>query len=534
MPKSGRGEPGWTDMKGSLFQDFILHYEAGSREGSAVLYGRGAGGAAPGLLYTQLIRDNFVRRKRQDGADIIAHMMKGFAVLELICVNLFLYPWRKEIRTLKKFTGNFVYFVEPVIPEKTVRQILQQVGYSVVTETEYIIGGTINIEEAKLTAFELYLARLHCEKLLCLIKENRSDCADLLFSELNLEIKNEKENSEQCRKRNSQIANPENTNDTNNLNVQTKIFKNIHRKDSKKSATGFGLPTAQHRRQDDSTVDSNYFLSRHLDSDEFLTKYSDLNLAQQPLVPLQNRKTYINPRGLKEEISDELFEKPKFSKAGIPESSSNELEPDLYKARDLVYSVPVETTDAGPTIIGHNTLDSKKPLDINMSPMEMNVPNQQTQSERLVIKLKMGKTADEMAYPVEETLPPDPKEFSYSSQFCPRDPKWTCLQSREAMEEVTGSASFSSGFSTLNATTGNGAECVGVDNLHRLREPPSSMYIPPEGTMRQCLRITDLQPEENHYQAPSLPDMVQVNETLFKVLEDTKEDFVMITKNQQP
>lgn len=101
MPKSGRGEPGWADMKGSLFQDFILHYEAGSREGSAVLYGRGADGAAPGLLYTQLIRENFVRRKRQDGADIIAHMMKGFAVLELICVNLFLYPWRKEIRTLK-------------------------------------------------------------------------------------------------------------------------------------------------------------------------------------------------------------------------------------------------------------------------------------------------------------------------------------------------------------------------------------------------------------------------------------------------
>ncbi|KAM5138542.1 uncharacterized protein ACMZJ9_017092 [Mantella aurantiaca] len=500
-------------MKGSLFRDFIVHYEAGSREGSAVLCGGRPGGAAPGLHYTQLIRDNFARRKRQDRDDVIvAHMIKGFAILELICVNLFLYPWRKEIRTLKKFTGNFVYFVEPVIPEKTVQQILQRVGYSIVRETEYIIGGTINVEEAKLAAFELYLARLHCENLLRLMREKRSDCANLL------NIETEKENPEQCSNRNGRIGNTEQSDDT---TTESRIPKSVHRKDSKRS-TGFSI-------NDDSRAD---FYSRHLDSEEFLNKYSDLNLAQQPLLPLQNRKINVNPQEAKEEMTEELYEEPKLAKPCMSESSGNEPEPDLYKEKDLDYNTASENMDT--RAAGHNTLDSNKPPAINKPPIEVNMPNKQTPSERLVIKLKMGKMADEMAYPIEETLPPDPKEFTYGSPFCQKDPKWTCLKDREAVEDVAGSASLSAGFSMLSAASSRGAEGGGIDSLHRLREPPSSMYIPPGGTERQCLRLTDLQTEDNHFQAPSPPgDLVQVNETLYNMHEDTKEDFVMITKKPQ-
>ncbi|XP_072278773.1 uncharacterized protein [Pyxicephalus adspersus] len=515
MQKSGRGELGCEDMKGRLFHDFILHYEAGSRQGSAVLCGRAADCPAPGLTYTQLIADNLVKRKRQDQADIITHMIKGFAILELICVNLFLYPWRKEIRTLKKFTGNFVYFVEPVIPEKTVQQILQRVGYSVVRETEYIIGGTINTEEAKLAAFELYLARLHCDKLL---RDNRSDCANLLLSELSLE------NSEQRLKGSSLVTNSEQIDGTNNVNPENKISQEIHGRESEKSMVGIDLPLTDQAL----ALDSNYFYSRYLDSDEFLNKYSDLNIALQPIFPLQNRRININPpQELKEEPKG-LFEEPHFAKAYNPESSITE--PDLYKDGDKVYNVLAEDTDTRAAVFIPNTLDSKKALGPNKSPIEMNMPSKHTQSERLVIKLKMGKMADkEMGYPVEETSPPDPKEFTYGSNFCQRDPHWTFLKNKE--EEVTGSASFSSGFSMLN---NKGAECGGVDSLHRLREPPSSMYIPPGGTKRQCLKITDLQLEDNHYQAPSPPgDVVQVNETLYKVHEDTNEDFVMITKKLQ-
>ncbi|XP_068117749.1 uncharacterized protein [Hyperolius riggenbachi] len=505
----------------SLYQRYLCHYTAASREGRLVLCGRGDG--ASGSLYAQLITDNLGKRKREDKADLITLMIKGFAILELICVNLFLYPWRKEIRTLKKFTGNYVYFVEPVIPEKIVNQILQRVGYSIVRETEYIIGETINVEEAKHSAFELYLARCHCEELMCLIHDNKTECGNVLFNEPNLQVKNEPENGEKCAKMGYQ------TGDVNSL--ASKITQDATSRDAEKpSASWPGLAAAQNLIHDSAT-DSSYCFSRHLDSEEFLNKYSDLNLAQQPILPLQNRPISSNPQELREDRLQGATE-PKLVKLNVPES-----ELDLYEAGETECDAETsENTQMKMFSTDLTKSGAKKRPGLDEYLAELNLPNRPGQMERLVIKLKMGKTDHEsLAYPVEETSPPDPKVFPNTGVLCHRDPKWTYPRNKEIVESPC-SASFSSTFSMLNEIPSKGKEqCGGIENQHRVREPPNSTYIPPGGAERQCLRITDTQAEEPHCKAVSPPaDMVVVQETMFKVNEDTNEDFVLITKNQQP
>ncbi|NWX25198.1 SPAT2 protein, partial [Notiomystis cincta] len=87
-------------------------------------------------------------------------------LLELLCVNLLLCPWRREIRSLKTFTGNFVYYIQPVLPEDIVKAVLEKIGYVATTATEFSLVKKRNNEETKQTAFEIFLARIECEAIL--------------------------------------------------------------------------------------------------------------------------------------------------------------------------------------------------------------------------------------------------------------------------------------------------------------------------------------------------------------------------------
>ncbi|KAM9302033.1 uncharacterized protein PAF06_015284 [Gastrophryne carolinensis] len=514
-------------MDGALYADYIGHYECGGRRGSVGLYrsGERGGTRAPEPLYTQFITDKFVMEKPEGRAGILGGMMKGFAILEMVCVNLFLYPWRKEIRTLKKFTGNFVYFVEPFIPEKMVTHVLQRVGYSIAHETEYIIGGTINIEEAKHTAFQLCLARLYCEELISLIHKNKDDCLNALPGETNVDAPTDLRATSEHQTGSSsetgstcehQAKNADQGRDIYGLSINS---ENI---DSRDTAASLDPPAMPAAAQDESAMEHHYSYSRILDSEEFLNNYSDLNLAQQPILPLQSRKINSKPQELREERPRGVSKESTFLKAFIPESFSKEPERDLFKVKDVREDMAIlalsQKSDSSNVLSKHGN----EPPD----------PKAQKQPERLVIKLKMGNVANEwLTYPIEETVPPD---SSNSGDLCQKDPKWTFLKKQRAAEEETSSLSFSSNVSMLNVTPSRAPErgdCP--DNLYNLREPPSSMYIPPGGADRQCLKITNSQPEENHYQAPSpLTEQVVVRETVLKVNEDTKEDFVVITRKE--
>ncbi|NWV53039.1 SPAT2 protein, partial [Daphoenositta chrysoptera] len=89
------------------------------------------------------------------------------------CVNLLLCPWRREIRSLKTFTGNFVYYIQPVLPEDIVKAVLEKIGYVATTATEFSLVEKRNNEETKQTAFEIFLARIECEAILEMTNEEK-------------------------------------------------------------------------------------------------------------------------------------------------------------------------------------------------------------------------------------------------------------------------------------------------------------------------------------------------------------------------
>ncbi|KAK1905352.1 Spermatogenesis-associated protein 2 [Dissostichus eleginoides] len=72
------------------------------------------------------------------GSDCRKHLSavsKAAELLETLCVNLFLQPWKKEIRTLKTYTGPFVYHLLPVLGSSTIQSVLASIGYLPHTDT---------------------------------------------------------------------------------------------------------------------------------------------------------------------------------------------------------------------------------------------------------------------------------------------------------------------------------------------------------------------------------------------------------------
>ncbi|KTF74745.1 hypothetical protein cypCar_00034962 [Cyprinus carpio] len=104
---------------------------------------------------------------------------KAVELLEMFCVNLFLFPWKKEIKTLKTFTGHFVYYIKPVLP--FARSILQIIGYCMETDTEFRLSDNFDPDKAKSMGFELFLVRLECEYLLELMNQrSHVECLEII------------------------------------------------------------------------------------------------------------------------------------------------------------------------------------------------------------------------------------------------------------------------------------------------------------------------------------------------------------------
>ncbi|KAL7383222.1 hypothetical protein ABVT39_006858 [Epinephelus coioides] len=106
----------------------------------------------------------------------LSAFIKATELLETLCLNLFLQPWRKEIKTLKAFTGPFVYFLLPVLSSSTIQSVLASIGYLPHTDTpqsEYRLSEDANPERATLLGFELLLARVECYRLLELLEKDQ-------------------------------------------------------------------------------------------------------------------------------------------------------------------------------------------------------------------------------------------------------------------------------------------------------------------------------------------------------------------------
>uniref|UniRef100_A0A8D0Q289 Spermatogenesis-associated protein 2 PUB-like domain-containing protein n=1 Tax=Sus scrofa TaxID=9823 RepID=A0A8D0Q289_PIG len=100
-------------------------------------------------------------------AQHICHkLVRALEFLELISVNLLLSPWRKEIRSLKTYTGNFAYWVRPVLSEHTLHAALGRLGYRATSKAEFSLVQAASEEDTKQMVFEIFLTRVACEAVL--------------------------------------------------------------------------------------------------------------------------------------------------------------------------------------------------------------------------------------------------------------------------------------------------------------------------------------------------------------------------------
>ncbi|XP_029376520.1 uncharacterized protein LOC115055151 [Echeneis naucrates] len=104
-----------------------------------------------------------------DGRKHLCAFIKATEFLETLCANLFLHPWKKEFKTLKTFTGPFVYRLLPVLRSSTIQSILASIGYQPHTNTpqsEFRLCEDADPDRAIMVGFELLLARAQCYRLL--------------------------------------------------------------------------------------------------------------------------------------------------------------------------------------------------------------------------------------------------------------------------------------------------------------------------------------------------------------------------------
>ncbi|XP_077166062.1 uncharacterized protein LOC143823535 [Paroedura picta] len=249
------------------------------------------------------IAERCLAAQRQPGGLVFRRLIRAFEFLELLCVNLFLSPWRKEIKSLKTFTGNFVYCVQSVLPACIVEELLEKLGYVATTATEFSLVRKLKEEEAEQAAFEIFLARIECEDLLEATKEVRdSDLRDVLQKRAQKHWHPEGEGGGKHQpshgkepmsnrggnKRPRYICSPQ-VHLTNDQLAFEKTKNTELRGDLSLTATAVKAPEAPSEfSSKQSSSQSRRGAStpscvRSSDSEDFLTEYSDIAIGQKPL-----------------------------------------------------------------------------------------------------------------------------------------------------------------------------------------------------------------------------------------------------------
>ncbi|KAA0707337.1 Spermatogenesis-associated protein 2 [Triplophysa tibetana] len=123
------------------------------------------------------IVENALRSQR--GANLQT-LQTAFATLETICTNLLLFPWKKEFRCIKTFTGPYVYQLQSVIGDADLRLLLRSLGYSRDQELQYHCRDHLCAStHLRQLAFELLLSQAECRLLAEVMSMSRGSASEL-------------------------------------------------------------------------------------------------------------------------------------------------------------------------------------------------------------------------------------------------------------------------------------------------------------------------------------------------------------------
>ncbi|XP_009868962.1 PREDICTED: uncharacterized protein LOC104274893, partial [Apaloderma vittatum] len=429
------------------------------------------------------------------------------------------------------FTGNFVYYIQSVLPDDILKAVLEKIGYVATTATEFSLVKKRNNEETKQTAFEIFLARIECETILEMTNEEK-------YGNLEKPLQKRTQMHWHHRDKDKEDQTPQRE-DAENLenkgNSETSLCLATQQKSSTNSDIFFeaaGNPEIkdvmpqlavtqstnrlqEHQRQVINTV---RFPGKCSDSEDFLIKYSDIVIRQTPI--------------FSENLSPKAFEKkPRVSLseecvlAVTAESTANEIRPVPlspgasgppafaifadssrdsrstleYKAQEVPEeSIEAEINDA------INCIDSDpadEPNELKSLPYQDIAPVQSSSVPReeevcelslTFTKLQIKDAQEDLMYPVEETGQHDSVSYAHMSdrhvrEFNHSKIKHTYL-TNAAHIEPSSDLCCTTG-NVEDPTTGSDSERLLMDApsahtaaecFRHIREPPNLTYIPPQ------------------------------------------------------
>ncbi|OXB58288.1 hypothetical protein ASZ78_013034 [Callipepla squamata] len=582
-----------------VLRDYVAYYAARGAEGRLAACDEAALKARArrlperrGALDVRGVAQRCRRARGRRGGSVLRDLLKALEVLELLCVNLLLSPWRKEIRSLKTFTGNFVYYVQSVLPDDIVKTVLEKIGYIATTATEFSLVRKRNNEETKQTAFEIFLARIECETILEMTNEEKhGDLEKTLQKRSQMHWQHKNKDKEDQTPQREDSENPENKENSEpslclatqqkpptNSSTSFEAARNVKIKDDMPhlAVTQSTNRLQEHQRQVINTV---RFPGKCSDSEDFLIKYSDIVIRQTPI--------------FSENHSPEAVEKK--PRAGVSEECVLSLS--AQPAADELWSVPLSPGASGPpafAIFADGVCDRKnsseyeaqgvpeesieakindaincvdpdpadKPGELKSLPYEdvasvqnISVPREEEICDLSLTftKLQVRDTQEDLMYPIEETGHPESLSYARTSDRNIRErnhSKMKCTYSANA-ERQSRAAAFIEPSSDLCCTTGSleepasGSEGKGLlmdtpnarrasECFRHIREPPNPTYIPPQSidVRSPSRRSTSAQGRRNLLQPDSESSEVKPENYNLKVNE-IQEPYVIIDKTDQ-
>ncbi|XP_033929006.1 uncharacterized protein [Melopsittacus undulatus] len=530
-----------------VLRDYLAYYMARGAEGELVVCDEASlkararrllGPRRRGALDVRCMAERCRGARGERGGSVLSDLRKALEVMELLCVNLLLSPWRKEIRSLKTFTGNFVYYIQSVLPDDIVKTVLEKIGYIATTATEFSLVKKRNNEETKQTAFEIFLARIECETILEMTNEEK-------HGNLEETLQKRTQMHQHHGNKDKEDHTPQRE-DTENLedkaNDETSLCLATQQKSSSASDTSFEgagdlkikdgvlrLAVAQstnrlqeHQRQIINTV---HLPGKCSDTEDFFIKYSDIVIRQTPVF-----SENLSPKAFEKKPRASLSEECVL--AVTAESTANEIRPvplspgasgppafaifadsscdsrttSEYQAEEVPEgSIEAEINDA------INCIDpdpADEPSELKSLPYKdiasvknCNVPREEEICDLSLTftKLQIKDTQKDLMYPVEETGQPESVSYASTSDRHVREFNHSRInrtfltnahiQSRAAAHtEVSSDLCCSTG-NVEDSTTGSDSKRLLMDtaNAHtasacfrHIREPPNLTYIPPQ------------------------------------------------------
>ncbi|XP_026143083.1 spermatogenesis-associated protein 2-like protein [Carassius auratus] len=97
-------------------------------------------------------------------------LSKAFEVLELAALNLYAYPWRREYRVVKMFSGMFTHLIKPALTLQQAKELFCLLGYQASSpneEEELVLNSKLVPADVLLSlACGFFIARMECQLLL--------------------------------------------------------------------------------------------------------------------------------------------------------------------------------------------------------------------------------------------------------------------------------------------------------------------------------------------------------------------------------